>query len=81
MQIITLQQGTPDWHQHRAKALQRQRRPGHAGHQPLQSRADLVQERATGVTPEITPAQQRIFDRGHAIEALRARWQRPSAMT
>ena len=70
MQIITLQQGTPDWHQHRAKALNASDAPAMLGISPYKSRADLVQERATGVTPEVTPAQQRIFDRGHAIEAL-----------
>ena len=70
MQIITLQQGTPDWHQHRAKALNASDAPAMLGISPYKSRADLVQERATGVTPEVTQAQQRIFDRGHAIEAL-----------
>ena len=70
MQIITLQQGTPDWHQHRATALNASDAPAMLGISPYKSRADLVQERATGVTPEVTQAQQRIFDRGHAIEAL-----------
>lgn len=70
MQIITLQQGTPDWHQHRAKSLNASDAPAMLGISPYKSRSDLVQEKATGITPEVSTAQQRIFDRGHAVEAL-----------
>lgn len=70
MQIITLQQGSPEWHAHRATALNGSDAPAMLGISPYKSRAALVQERATGITPEVTPEQQRIFDRGHAIEAL-----------
>lgn len=70
MQIITLQQGSPEWHAHRATALNASDAPAMLGISPYKSRTELVKERATGVTPEVTQAQQRIFDRGHAIEAL-----------
>ena len=70
MQIITLQQGSQEWHAHRATALNASDAPAMLGISPYKTRAALVQERATGITPEVTPEQQRIFDRGHAIEAL-----------
>ena len=70
MQIITLQQGSAAWHAHRATALNGSDAPAMLGISPYKTRAALVQERATGITPEVTPEQQRIFDRGHAIEAL-----------
>ena len=70
MQIITLQQGSQEWHAHRATALNASDSPAMLGISPYKTRAALVQERATGITPEVTPEQQRIFDRGHAIEAL-----------
>lgn len=70
MQILTLPQGSPEWHQHRATALNASDAPAMLGISPYRSRADLVRERATGITPDVPPAQQRIFDRGHRIEAL-----------
>ena len=70
MEIITLQQGTPAWHQHRAQSLNASDATAMLGISPYKSRAELVRERATGIGPEVTPEQQRIFDRGHAIEAL-----------
>lgn len=70
MQIITLQQGSPEWRAHRATALNASDAPAMLGISPYKSRSELLKERATGVAPEVTQAQQRIFDRGHAIEAL-----------
>lgn len=70
MQIITLQQGSPEWHQHRAKSLNASDAPAMLGISPYKSRADLVQEKATGISPDVSDEQQRIFDRGHAIEAM-----------
>lgn len=70
MQILTMPQGSPVWHQHRATALNASDAPAMLGISPYRSRADFVRERATGIAPDVTPAQQRIFDRGHAIEAL-----------
>lgn len=70
MQTLTLPQGSPEWHAHRATALNASDAPAMLGISPYKSRAELVRERATGITQDITPEQQRIFDRGHAIEAL-----------
>ncbi len=68
--ILDLTQGTPEWTAHRATARNASDVPAMLGISPYKSRADLVRERATGITPEITPEQQRRFDRGHRIEAL-----------
>lgn len=70
MELLTLQQGSPEWHQHRATAYNASDAPVMLGISPYKSRAELVRERATGITPEVPPEQQRIFDRGHAVEAL-----------
>lgn len=70
MQIVNLIQGSTDWHAHRAKTNNGSDAPAMLGISPYKTRAALVQERATGIAPEVTPEQQRIFDRGHAIEAL-----------
>lgn len=40
-----------------------------AGVSKYQSRSDLLKTKYTGEVPEVTPAQQRIFDKGHAAEA------------
>lgn len=70
MEILTLTQGSPAWHVHRATALNASDAPAMLGISPYKSRAELVRERATGIGHEVTPEQQRIFDRGHAIESL-----------
>ena len=70
MEILTLQQGSPEWHQHRATAYNASDAPVMLGISPYKSRSELVRERATGIIPEVPPEQQRIFDRGHAIEAM-----------
>ncbi len=69
-EILTLAQGSAAWHQHRVQSLNGSDAPAMLGISPYKSRAELVRERATGIGPEVTPEQQRIFDRGHAVEAL-----------
>lgn len=68
--ILNLEQGSPEWHAHRATARNASDAPAMLGISPYKTRAQFIQERATGMVPEVTPEQQRIFDRGHAIEAL-----------
>lgn len=70
MEILTLQQGSPEWHQHRATAYNASDAPVMLGISPYKSRSELVRERATGIIPDVPPEQQRIFDRGHAVEAM-----------
>lgn len=67
--ILNLVQGSPEWHQHRATALNASDAPAMMGASKYRSRADLIRERATGIVPEVDAATQRLFDRGHAAEA------------
>lgn len=69
-EILTLQQGSEAWHEHRRASLNASDAPAMLGISPYKSRAELVRERATGISPDVTPEQQRIFDRGHAVEAM-----------
>ena len=69
MKILQLTQGTPEWHAHRATARNASEAAAMLGESPYMSRAELLKQKATGIIPEVTPAQQAIFDRGHAIEA------------
>lgn len=69
MKIIQLTQGSPEWHAHRAEHFNASDAAAMLGISPYMSREELLKRMATGITPEPTPEQQRIFDRGHAIEA------------
>lgn len=70
--MITLNaiQGSPEWHAHRAQSLNASDAPAMMNSSGYKSRADLVRQMATGVTPEIGPDQQRRLDNGHRLEAL-----------
>ena len=70
MKILTLVQGTPEWHEHRATARNASDASAVMGESPYKTRTQLMNERATGVTPDISPELQKRFDRGHAIEEL-----------
>lgn len=66
-----LAQGTKAWHELRASV------DGTAseaaailGLSKYTTRSELLKQKATGVTPEVSPSQQRIFDKGHAAEEL-----------
>lgn len=67
--ILALTQGSEEWARHRATALNASDAPAMMGASKYRSRADLIRERATGITPEVDVATQRLFDRGHAAEA------------
>lgn len=70
MKILTLIQGTPEWHAHRATHFNASDAPAMLGVSPYKTRAQLVREVATGVSAEIDEATQRRFDDGHRYEAL-----------
>ncbi|MDW0360868.1 YqaJ viral recombinase family protein [Halomonas venusta] len=65
----TVQQGSQDWHALRASCFTASEAPAMAGVSKYTSRSDLLKQKYTGEVPEVKPAQQRIFDRGHAAEA------------
>lgn len=70
MRIVTLLQGSPEWHAHRAKHFNASDAPAMMGCSPYKTRAELVRERATGLAAEVDASQQRRFDMGHRAEAL-----------
>lgn len=69
MRLLQLIQNTQEWHQHRATARNASDAPAMLGISPYKSRAQLLQERATGIKPDVDAATQARFDRGHEIEA------------
>lgn len=70
MKTVNLVQGTPEWHTHRAQHLNASDAPAMMGCSPYKTRAQLIREVATGITPEIDAATQRRFDDGHRFEEL-----------
>lgn len=70
MKIVHVQQGTPEWVEHRAKHCNASDAPAMLGISPYKSRRDILKEYALGLVPEVTPEQQAIFNRGHRAEAL-----------
>lgn len=69
MKVLNLSQGTPEWHEARAKHFTASEAPAMAGVSKYTSRSDLLKQKKTGIAPEVSDHQQRIFDRGHAAEA------------
>src|SRR5699024_3675867 len=69
MKTVSLIQGTPEWSAHRANHHNASDASVVMGKSPYRKRADLIAERATGITPEVSAAQQTLFDRGHKAEA------------
>lgn len=70
MQTHDLVQGSPSWHAYRAQHNNASDAPAMLGVSPYKSRSDLLQERATGITQEISRITQALFDDGHRFEAL-----------
>ncbi|MDR6094938.1 lambda-exonuclease family protein [Stenotrophomonas sp. SORGH_AS_0321] len=70
MKIVSLIQGTPEWHAHRASHFNASDAPAMLGLSPYKTRAQLIRELATGALPDIDEATQRRFDDGHRYEAL-----------
>lgn len=70
MQMHELQQGSQEWHEHRAKYFNASDAPAMMGCSPYKTRDQLLFEKFTGLTPEITAFNQKIFDDGHRYEAL-----------
>jgi len=70
MQVHTLKQGTPAWHAYRAAHFNASDAPAMMGCSPYKSRNDLLQERHTGMAPEVDAGTQARFDDGHRFEAL-----------
>lgn len=70
MKTVNILQGSPEWHDHRAQHFNASDAPAMLGVSPYKSRAQLVREIATGVTPDHDPATLQRFADGHRYEAL-----------
>ena len=70
MKIHNVAQGSAEWLTLRAKFRTASEAPAMMGASKYQTRTDLLAAKKTGITPDITPSQQFIFDKGHATEAL-----------
>lgn len=70
MKIHNVTQGSAEWHALRAQHFTASEAPAMMGASKYQTRTDLLKLKKTGIAPEVTSSQQRIFDKGHETEAL-----------
>jgi putative phage-type endonuclease len=70
MQVHNVQQGSPEWHALRSSYFTASEAPAMMGESKYQTRTDLLTKKKTGIVDEVGPAQQAVFDRGHATEEL-----------
>lgn len=70
MKIHNVAQGSAEWLSLRAQHFTASEAPAMMGASKYQTRTDLLAAKKTGITPDVTPSQQFIFDKGHATEAL-----------
>jgi len=70
MKILKLTQGSNSWHTHRAAHFNASDAPVIMGLSSYKTRDELLHEKKTGITPEVTPATQAIFDDGHKFESM-----------
>ncbi len=74
MQVLPFAQGTPEWAAARSARFCASEAAAALGLSKYTTRAELLRQKATGITPEVTPDQQRLFDRGHAAETAARQW-------
>ena len=75
MNVLTdCQQGSDRWHAARKGCFCASEAAAAMGVSKYQTRVELLHQKATGITPEVTPDQQRLFDRGHAAETAARQW-------
>ena len=67
--IISHPQGSEAWAQHRAASLNASDLAAAMGLSKYQTRSELIERLATGITPEVDAMTQARFDKGHANEA------------
>lgn len=70
MKIVDLKQGTPAWHAHRLAHFNASDAPAMMGCSPYETRDELVRRLATGITPEVSPQLQSVYNAGHRAEKL-----------
>ncbi|HEJ3062534.1 TPA: YqaJ viral recombinase family protein [Pseudomonas aeruginosa] len=69
MIIHNVVQGSSEWHALRAKHFTASEAPAMMGASKYQTRSQLLHQKKTGLTEEVSAPQQVLFDRGHAAEA------------
>ena len=62
-------QGTPEWRALRADYDTASEAQAMMGASPYMTRDELLQQKFTGIVPEVNEHHQALFDRGHAAEA------------
>ncbi|CAI8932514.1 MULTISPECIES: YqaJ viral recombinase family protein [Pseudomonas] len=70
MKIHNVAQGSAEWHALRAQHFTASEAPAMMGASKYQTRTELLTQKKTGISADVTPAQQYIFDKGHATEAM-----------
>lgn len=70
MKIHNVAQGSAEWHALRAQHFTASEAPAMMGASKYQTRTELLTLKKTGIAPEVTQAQQHIFDKGHVTEAM-----------
>ena len=68
MIIVKLEQGSPEWHDHRAKRFNASDASAMMGLSKYKTRQDLMHEYSTGERPPVSPGMQIIFAKGHKAE-------------
>lgn len=69
MIIHDVTQGSPEWNALRANHNTASEAPAMMGVSKYQSRNELMQQKKTGASEEVSPAKQALYDRGHETEA------------
>jgi putative phage-type endonuclease len=70
MEMQGLVQASPEWHAYRATHFNASDAPAMMSCSPYKTRTQLLNERKTGLTPDVDAHTQRIFNDGHRYEEL-----------
>jgi len=70
IQSHSVLQGSDSWHAFRTQHFGASEASSMLGLSPYKTRTQLLNEKKTGLVPEINAATQNIFDNGHRVEAL-----------
>lgn len=65
-----LKQGSQMWHAFRAEHYGASEASAMLGLSPYKTRTNLLSEKKTGLTQEVNATTQKVFDKGHEVEAL-----------
>ncbi len=68
--LTDLVQGSKEWKEVRKQHFTASECPAMLGLSKYTTRNELLKQKATGVTPEVSPSQQRLFDKGHEVEEM-----------